>query len=83
VVKILIQVPQLTDIGRLDATMRLPMGLRKRLGMRTVCDACGQHINDEYFIVGFKAGSRNILLHEGCLPADEPQPQSAPMAREA
>jgi hypothetical protein len=83
VVKILVQVPQMLDIGRLDATLRLPMALRKQHGMRTVCDACGKPIQEDYFIGGFKKGSRNLLLHEACLPADEPQPQSAPMALEA
>jgi hypothetical protein len=54
------------EIGPLDHAVRLPMAGRIRAGMKTNCDACGEPITDEFFIGGFKAGHKNLKLHEGC-----------------
>jgi len=56
----------MVDIGPLDAAIRLPMASRIAAGMRTICDACGQHITDATFVAGFKAGHPNLKLHESC-----------------
>jgi hypothetical protein len=72
--KIIVPTTELRDIGKLDATLRLPMKLRLEHGMKTICAACGKPIKDHFFIGGFKSGHINIMLHETCLDADEPQP---------
>lgn len=64
--KVLTQRPVAVEIGALDHKVRLPMVSRISHGMKTVCDACGESITDEYFIGGFKAGHRNLKLHEKC-----------------
>jgi hypothetical protein len=69
---------RLTDIGRLDATLRLPTAGRIQKGMKTTCARCGKAITDPTFIAGFKAGHHNLMLHEACMPADEPQPPEWP-----
>ena len=55
------------NIGRLDHALRLPIAGRIRYGMKTNCKSCLQPITDEFFVVGFKNGERNIMLHETCL----------------
>ena len=54
------------DIGDLDHTIRLPMSARIAHGMKTICDACGKTITDEFFVGGFKAGHASLKLHESC-----------------
>jgi hypothetical protein len=66
VVKILVNRPVKIDIGPLDHKVRLPMSSRIAAGMKTICDACGKPITDEFFIGGFQAGRKNLKLHEGC-----------------
>lgn len=56
----------LVDIGPLEHAIRLPMASRIRAGMKTVCDACGKHITDEFFVGGFVTGHANLKLHEAC-----------------
>jgi hypothetical protein len=56
-----------TEIGVLDTTLRLPIAGRKLARMATTCSVCGQEINDEFFLVGFKKGLPNMMLHEGCV----------------
>lgn len=68
--KIRIPSTALKDIGPLDSKLRLPMASRLRAGMKTTCDHCGKAITDEYFIGGFKAGHRNLKLHEHCANSD-------------
>jgi hypothetical protein len=68
-VKITKMVPCVVDIGPLDHTRRLPMARRLSRGLRTVCDVCREHITDEYFVAGFKAGHPNLTMHESCAPA--------------
>ncbi len=58
--------PVAVEIGPLDHTVRLPMAARISHGMKTICDACGKPITDEYFIGGFKTGHANLKLHEAC-----------------
>lgn len=55
------------EIGELDATVRLPTKSRISVGMKTICDACGRPITDEYFIGGFKNGHPNMKFHESCM----------------
>ena len=55
------------EIGELDGTKRLPMAPRKEMGRVDKCAACGEVINDEYFVAGFKQGHPNMLLHEACV----------------
>lgn len=56
------------DIGPLDAREVLPTAARKRRGMATVCASCGQSIETETFVAGFKAGRPNLIL---CHPCDD------------
>lgn len=58
------------DIGPLDAAIKLPMASRRSRGMRTLCDACGRTITDEFFVGAFKSGHANLKLHLGCVPAE-------------
>lgn len=55
------------EIGNLDVTHRLPMASRIANKMSTICDVCRQEITDEFFVAGFKAGVRNLKLHERCV----------------
>lgn len=64
--KILKQVTRAVEIGGLDNTLRLPTAARISAGMKTTCAACGKPVTDEFFITGFKAGHRNMILHESC-----------------
>lgn len=65
--KILKRITAKVDIGPLDATLKLPTAARESAGMKTICDACGNAITDEFFIAGFKKGHPNMKLHESCL----------------
>ncbi len=58
--------PVSIEIGPLDHKLRLPTASRLSVGMKTICDACGEHITDEFFIGGFKTGHANLKLHERC-----------------
>jgi hypothetical protein len=69
--KVIKPTTHLVDIGPLDHTMRLPMDKRIQLGMKTICDRCGKSITDEYFVVGFKQGHRNMMFHEACIEKGE------------
>ena len=71
---ILIPATVVKDIGRLDATLRLPTAPRTGHHMATICCICGQQIEDETFLAGFKLGYPNMILHEACLPEGEPKP---------
>ena len=62
----------LVEIGPLEHVVRLPMSGRISVGMKTICDACGKKIEDEFFIAGFKDGHPNLKLHEGCAPKEAP-----------
>ncbi len=64
--------PVAVEIGPLDHTVRLPMAARVAHGMKTVCDACGDPVTDEFFIGGFKAGHANMKLHEACARGEDP-----------
>ncbi len=65
--KILVPATRLKDIGPLEQQLRLPTAGRIARGMKTVCQRCGKRITDPFFIVGFKAGIRNMIFHEGCI----------------
>jgi hypothetical protein len=72
--KIRVPTTRMKDIGTMDATLRLPTAGRIKHGMKTTCCVCGKAITDEFFIGGFKAGERNMMMHEACLPEGEPKP---------
>lgn len=75
--KVIVPTTIVKDIGELDATIRLPMALRLKKGMKTTCDRCGKPITDPFFIGGFKAGRHNMLFHESCVPTAELKPITA------
>ncbi len=60
-------VRQKVEIGEIDHKLRLPTEGRKRHGMKTICDACGKPIEDDFFTGGFKAGRSNMMFHETCV----------------
>lgn len=60
------QVTQMVEIGPVTAAIRLPMKSRISHGMKTICDACGQSITDEYFAGVFVTGEANKKLHLAC-----------------
>ena len=72
--KITVPTTKVKDIGRLDATLRLPTASRIKRGMKTVCCVCKKPVTDPFFIAGFKSGYPNMIIHETCLPEGEPKP---------
>lgn len=62
---------RLVEIGPMDAHARLPMEIRLRHKMKSVCKRCGKDITDEFFIAGFKSGHPNMMFHEACIPTDQ------------
>jgi len=56
---------------RLKALLRLPAQGRRDRGQNMKCDACGQQIEDDYFLGGFADGHKNMLLHEACVSDED------------
>lgn len=56
----------LQDIGDLDKVARLPISLRNQLGMKTICNHCGQQVKGDHFIGGFQEGRANMIFCEDC-----------------
>jgi len=65
--KIHVPTTKLKDIGELDATRRIPMVGRIKIGMKTICRRCKKPVTDDYFITGFKKGMPNMIFHEQCV----------------
>jgi len=63
---------RMVEIGPLDACLRLPTESRVRHGMKTICVACREPVTESTFIAGFLHGMPNMILHERCIPYDDP-----------
>jgi hypothetical protein len=50
----------------LDGTESLPMAGRLKRGIKSLCFFCKSDIVDETFVAGFKAGHKNVLMHQEC-----------------
>jgi len=59
------------EIGQLDKAGRLPTKSRLMRKIPTICDSCGENVTDEWFIVGFKSGHKNLILHEKCCKPED------------
>ncbi len=56
------------EIGQLDWAKKMILAPRIKRGMKSQCAVCGKEITGEFFIAGFKAGQKNMMMHEDCQP---------------
>ena len=59
------------EIGQLDFHLIFPTEGRNRSGIKTICQACGNQVEDERFLAGFKKGKPNMIFHLACVPEHE------------
>lgn len=50
----------------LDSTIEADATARVKRGMKTACASCGDDIPAGPFVIGFKAGHKNMALHVRC-----------------
>ena len=58
------------EIGQVDWAKKMILAPRIKRGMKSQCAVCGKEITGEFFIAGFKAGQKNIMMHEACQPCE-------------
>lgn len=62
-------ITQVVDIGLPDACISAAgMDKRRRQGQKTHCDSCGKDICENEFVIAFKTGYPNMMLHNSCMP---------------
>ncbi len=55
----------------LGGTESLPMDGRIKRGIKSLCFFCKTDIVDPTFVVGFKQGHKNVLMHQSCFEDEQ------------
>lgn len=56
---------------KLKALIRVPSQGRIKHGMKMICDACGNKIEDSQFLIGFADNHHNMMFHEDCVDSED------------